>query len=115
MQLKDKIINKLKTIIDPEIKQDIYSLKLVYDMVVDEENKEVKMKFRPTVYNCPIGIQLALSVKRGLVEIEDLKKIDIEVTDFIMAEQANSYLKSLDEELKKRNNKAAARHAKHLL
>lgn len=102
MQLKYNIIGKFKTVIDPEVRQDIYSLKLVYDIDVDEENKKVKMKFRPTVANCPIGIQLALSVKRALLEIDELKKIDITVTDFKMAEEANRYLKSLDKELSKK-------------
>lgn len=102
MTLREKIVNRLKTVIDPELKQDVYSLRLVYDIDVDEGNKEVKMKFRPTVYNCPIGIQLALSVKMALMPVNELKKIDITVTDFVMAEQANTFLKSFDEELAKR-------------
>jgi metal-sulfur cluster biosynthetic enzyme len=104
MTLRDKIVNRLKTVEDPELKQDVYSLRLVYDIDVDEENKEVKMKFRPTVYNCPIGIQLALSVKLALMPVNELKKIDITVTDFVMAEQANTFLKSFDEELVKKNS-----------
>ena len=102
MTLGDKIVNRLKTVEDPELKQDVYSLKLVYDIEVDEKNKEVIMKFRPTVYNCPLGIQIALSIKRALMEFDELKKIDIIVTDFIMAEEANKYLKSLDEKLVKK-------------
>lgn len=102
MTLREKIVNRLKTVEDPELKQDVISLNLVYDIDVDEENKEVKMKFRPTVYNCPIGIQLALSVKLALMPINELKKIDITVSDFVMAEQANIFLKSFDEELAKR-------------
>ena len=96
MQLKEKIIDKLKTVMDPEVRQDVYSLKLVSDIRVDEAKKTVRMTFRPTVYNCPIGLQLALAVKRALLEIEELTKIDIKVTDFRMADEANKYLKSLD-------------------
>lgn len=95
MQLKEKIINKLKTVIDPEIKQDIYSLKLVYDLEVDEGSNTAKMKFRPTVSHCPIGIQLALSVKKALLEIDELEDVDVTVTDFFMAREANEYLESL--------------------
>lgn len=96
MQLKEKIIDKLKTVIDPEVRQDVYSLKLVSDIRVDEAKKTVRMTFRPTVYNCPIGLQLALAVKRALLEIDELTKIDIKVMDFRMADEANEYLKSLD-------------------
>jgi metal-sulfur cluster biosynthetic enzyme len=96
MQLKKKIIDKLKTVIDPEVREDIYSLKLIYDIQVDEVKKTVRMKFRPTVYNCPIGIQLALAVKRALLEIDELTKIDIRVTDFRMADEANKYIETLD-------------------
>lgn len=102
MTLRDKIVNRLKTVEDPELKQDVYSLKLVYDIDVDETNKEVRMKFRPTVYNCPLGIQIALSIKRALMDFNELNKIDIIVSDFIMAEEANKYLKSLDKELPKK-------------
>ncbi|MCD6245530.1 DUF59 domain-containing protein [candidate division WOR-3 bacterium] len=97
MSLREKIIDKLKTIEDPEVHTDVLSLKLVYDLNVDEENKTVSLKFKPTVPNCPIGVQLAINLKRNLMEVEGVKKINVEVTDFIMAEQANEYLKMLDE------------------
>ena len=100
MKLENQIIDKLKSIEDPELRVDIYSLKLVYDIELDEKRKSVKMKFRPTAYQCPVGIQLALSVKRALMEIEELTAIDIDVIDFIMANEANKYLKSLDSEIK---------------
>jgi len=96
MQLEEKIIATLKTVVDPEVRQDVYSLKLLSDIRVDEVKKTVSMTFRPTVYNCPIGLQLALSVKRALLEIDELAKIDIKVTDFIMAGEANAYLEALD-------------------
>jgi len=96
MQLEEKIISQLKRVMDPEVRQDVYSLKLVSGIRVDEDKKTVSMTFRPTVYNCPIGLQLALSVKRALLEIDELTKIDIKVIDFIMADEANAYLEALD-------------------
>lgn len=96
MNLDKEIINKLKTVIDPEVRKDVYSLKLVYDIEIDEKEKSVKMKFKPTVYHCPIGIQLALAVKTTLMEIKGLNKIDVEVIDFYLADEANKYLQSLE-------------------
>ncbi len=95
MSLRDKIIEKLKTVVDPEVMQNVWDLKLVYDLEVDEEKQSVSFKFRPTVPQCPIGFQLAFAIKKALREIEDLKDIDMTVTDFIMADQANEYLKSV--------------------
>jgi len=99
MKLKNKIIEKLQTVEDPELRQDIYSLKLVYDIIVDDEKGEVSLKFRPTVFQCPIGIQLSISIKRALMEIDELKKIDLEVTDYVQKDLANQYLESLDGEM----------------
>lgn len=95
MNLEKKIVNRLKRVIDPEIREDVYSLKLVYDIEIDDNEKSVKMKFRPTVYQCPIGIQLAMAVKTALLEIEELNSVDVEVTDFYLADEANKYLQSL--------------------
>ena len=87
-----------------EIRKMQEKLKKVYEKkngkkpveVVDEEEKMVKMKFRPTVYNCPIGIHLAVLIKMSLMEIKELNKVDIKVVDFNMEKKANEYLKSID-------------------
>ncbi len=97
MSLQEKVQEKLKTIEDPEVHTDVLSLKLVYDLNVDEENGVVSLKFKPTVPNCPIGVQLAINLKRELLSVEGVKKVNITVTDFIMADQANEYLKMMDE------------------
>ena len=99
MKLKNTIIEKLKTIEDPELRQDVYSLKLVFDIKTDEDKGEVSLKFRPTVFQCPIGIQLSIVIKRALMELKELKKIDMEVIDYIQKDLANQYLVSLDSEM----------------
>lgn len=99
MKLKDKIIKKLRTVEDPELRQDVYSLKLIYDIKTDEDKGEVSLKFRPTVYQCPIGIQLSITIKRALMELKELNKIEMEVTDYIQQDLANEYLTSLDNEM----------------
>ncbi len=99
MKLEEKIKKKLKTVEDPELRQDVFTLQLVYDIKTDEEKGEVSLKFRPTVFQCPIGIQLSILIKRALMEIPELKKIDLEVTDYVQKELANQYLTSLDNEM----------------
>jgi metal-sulfur cluster biosynthetic enzyme len=96
MILEKKIINRLKTINDPELRQDVYSLKLVSNINVDEIGKNVSLIFRPTNFNCPIGIHLAVLIKKGLMEIKELKRVDVKVVDFYLEAKANEYLRSMD-------------------
>ena len=95
MGLRDEVIKVLKTVIDPEVNENVWDLKLVYDLEVDEEKRNVSLKFKPTVPYCPIGLQLALQVKQAIRTIKDLNNIDMLVTDFVMADQANEYLKQI--------------------
>ena len=41
MNLKEKVIAEIKKIYDPEIPVNIYELGLIYDVVVDKNNKIV--------------------------------------------------------------------------
>ncbi len=96
MSLKDRIIEKLKTVYDPEIRQDVITLRLVQNLQADDETGEVSLIFRPTAFLCPIGIQLALMIKQAILKVEGVKKVDVEVIDFVFAKQAMEYLKQLD-------------------
>jgi len=99
MKLKEKIIKKLKTVKDPELREDVYSLKLIHDIETDEDKGEVSLKFRPTVFQCPMGIQLSLMIKRALMDLKELNKINVEVIDYAQKDLANQYLASLDSEM----------------
>ena len=101
--LEERVIEKLKTVYDPELRQDVITLKLVSDLKVNEDTGEVSLVFRPTAYICPVGIQLALMIKQAILKVEGVKKVDIDVVDFVYAKQAIEYLKQLDE--KEENNK----------
>lgn len=93
MNLKEKIENKLKEIIDPEVGLDLVTLNTIDNLEVDNEGN-VKVVFRPTTPFCPLGIQLALSIKKAIREIEGVKNVDVEVIDYVFAEQANEILKN---------------------
>jgi len=95
MTLEKKVINTLKTVYDPEVQENVWDLRLIYDLEVNEESGTLSLKFRPTVPNCPIGLQLALNIKLALRDIPGIGDIDMLVTDFVMANEANEYLKSV--------------------
>ncbi len=94
--LREKVIEKLRKVYDPELRQDVITLKLVFDIEADEEKGTVKLKFRPTAFVCPIGIQLAIMIKMAILELEEVKEVEMEVLDFVYAKQAMEYLSQID-------------------
>ena len=78
MNLKDKIIGEIKKIYDPEIPVNIYELGLIYDIVVQKDNS-VKIKMTLTTPNCPVAESLPKEVKDTVMEITDVKKVDLDL------------------------------------
>ena len=78
MELKDKIIKEIKKIYDPEIPVNIYELGLIYDVKV-EENSSVKVKMTLTTPNCPVAESLPKEVKDSIMEIKEVKNVDLEL------------------------------------
>ncbi len=78
MSLKDKIIGEIKKIYDPEIPVNIYELGLIYDIVVQKDNS-VKIKMTLTSPNCPVAESLPKEVKDIVMEITDVKKVDLDL------------------------------------
>ncbi len=96
MSIQEEVLNKLKNVYDPELKEDVLTLKLVYDLKVDEENGIVDIKFRPTVENCPVGLQLSIAIKKAILSVEGVKRANVKVENFIWAKEAEEFLKALD-------------------
>ena len=78
MNLKDKIIAEIKKIYDPEIPVNIYELGLIYDIIVQKDNS-VKIKMTLTTPNCPVAESLPKEVKDSVMEITDVKKVDLDL------------------------------------
>ena len=77
MELKDQVINEIKKIYDPEIPVNIYELGLIYDVIV--EKNHVKIKMTLTTPNCPVAESLPKEVKDSVMEIADVKKVDLDL------------------------------------
>ena len=78
MELKEKIIKEIKKIYDPEIPVNIYELGLIYDVKVDNNNN-VKVKMTLTTPNCPVAESLPKEVKDSIMEIKEVKNVDLEL------------------------------------
>ena len=77
MELKEKVIEEIKKIYDPEIPVNIYELGLIYDIIVDKKNISVKMTL--TTPNCPVAESLPKEVKDGAMQVEEIEEVDLEL------------------------------------
>lgn len=73
MITKELVIEKLKTVSDPEIGIDVWTLGLIYDIKIDDEGVEVKMTL--TTPFCPFADAMVQQVERVVAQlIEDKEK-----------------------------------------
>ncbi|HEV8289740.1 MAG TPA: metal-sulfur cluster assembly factor [Candidatus Norongarragalinales archaeon] len=78
MVLPEKVMETLKTVEDPELKIDIITLGLVYEIrTYDDNTVFVKMTF--TSPGCPYGPQLIQKVKQSIYDLGGVKDVRVEV------------------------------------
>lgn len=75
----ERLVEKFKTIFDPEIPVDIYELGLIYDAEINVEG-EVKITMTLTSPNCPVAESLPQEVKEKVEEIEGVTTAYVELT-----------------------------------
>ena len=77
--LKEKVIEKLQTIYDPEIPVSIYELGLIYEInVLPINNVQVVMTL--TAPGCPAAQTLPVEVDQKLRQIEGVNDVHVAVT-----------------------------------
>ncbi len=78
-ELKDKVIEKLQTIFDPEIPVSIYELGLIYEInILPINNVQIVMTL--TAPGCPAAQSLPVEVDQKLREIEGVNDVHVSVT-----------------------------------
>ena len=76
-KLMDKIVEKLKTVYDPEIPVDIYELGLIYDVKID--GKKASLDMTLTSPHCPVAETLPMQVRRTVEEIDELEEVEVKI------------------------------------
>ena len=71
MELKNKIIAKIKKIYDPEIPVNIYDLGLV------KSNNTVDIDMTLTSPNCPVAESLPKQVKDNILEMDEISQVNL--------------------------------------
>ena len=77
MDVKNKIIDEIRKIYDPELPVNIYELGLIYDIKVDGSKAEIKMTL--TTPNCPVAESLPKEVKEGAMQVEGIDDVDLQL------------------------------------
>lgn len=78
-ELKEKVIEKLSGIFDPEIPVNIWELGFIYNIEV-KENRDVDILMTLTAPNCPVAESLPLEVQEEVSKIENIGKVTVNIT-----------------------------------
>ena len=76
IDLKEKIIEEIKKIYDPEIPVNIYDLGLIYKIDV-KDDKNITIDMTLTSPNCPVADSLPNNVKGNVLKIDGIKDVKI--------------------------------------
>jgi FeS assembly SUF system protein len=76
--VRERIIERLRTVYDPEIPVDIYELGLIYEVRVDEGGK-VGIRMTLTSPMCPAAEALPSEVETKAREVEGVSGVELEL------------------------------------
>lgn len=79
LTMKDKAIQAIKTVYDPEIPIDIYELGLIYDVKVNENN-DIAVLMTLTSPGCFAAGQIPGEVEKAVATVEGVNKVYVELT-----------------------------------
>jgi FeS assembly SUF system protein len=77
-RLTDQLIEKLKTVFDPEIPVDIYELGLIYKVDVSDD-RDVAIDMTLTAPGCPVAGEMPGWVRDAVMEIPDIKSCHVDL------------------------------------
>ena len=76
--LKQKVIQTLRTVYDPEIPINIYELGLVYGVEADESG-QVRIRMTLTAPNCPVAESLPAEVQRKVAAVPGVAGVKLDL------------------------------------
>lgn len=78
-ELKEAVVEKIKTVYDPEIPVNIFELGLIYEVnVYPMQNVFINMTL--TSPSCPSAQELPAEVKQKVQSIEGVNEVNVEIT-----------------------------------
>lgn len=97
-KLREAILERLSTVIDPETGVDVVRMRLIEDLEVNPEGY-VSYKFRPSSPLCPIAVPLSLMIQGAIANVPGVTGQDIQIVGYIQAEELTAMLREMLEEM----------------
>lgn len=72
---KDEVIKRLKTVKDPELGIDVYTLGLIYDIATTPDSVDVTMTLTSPL--CPFGNEIVTAVEEALAGIAPTIRVEV--------------------------------------
>ena len=73
---KDHVIECISTVVDPEIRVNLYDLGLIYEIKINDNN-DIKIKMTLTNPNCPVAGTMPESVGKSIEKLSNLSSIEV--------------------------------------
>ncbi|MBQ5465900.1 MAG: DUF59 domain-containing protein [Muribaculaceae bacterium] len=77
-QIQDNIVSMLKTVFDPEMPVDVYSLGLIYKIDLNDDG-QVDIDMTLTVPNCPAGDFIFEDVRQKVESVEGVTAVNVKL------------------------------------
>ncbi len=77
-EIKEQIIQAVKTVYDPEIPVDVYELGLIYNIDMDDAGR-VLLEMTLTTPMCPVADSLPMEVQEKIMGIDGVTDVDMRV------------------------------------
>jgi FeS assembly SUF system protein len=78
-ELKERVVNQIKTVFDPEIPVNIYELGLIYEVSIFPVNN-VFVQMTLTSPNCPAAQSMPAEVEEKVKAVDGVNNVTVEVT-----------------------------------
>jgi metal-sulfur cluster biosynthetic enzyme len=93
-KLHEAILEKLAEVIDPETGVDVVRMRLIEELLVDEQG-HVQYKFRPSSPLCPIAVPLSLMIQNAVASVPGVTGQDMEIVGYIQSEELTALLREM--------------------
>jgi ATP-binding protein involved in chromosome partitioning len=78
----DQVLEKLSTVIDPDLKKDIVSMGMIKDLELNQG--DLKFTLELTTPACPFNVEIEDDVRKVIDELEGIQNFDLKVTAKVM-------------------------------
>ena len=73
---QEKVIECIRTVVDPEIPVNLYDLGLIYEIKISDKN-DIKIKMTLTNPNCPVAGTMPESVGKSIEKLTNLNSVEV--------------------------------------